>query len=363
MNKWLFASLLLLSSSILAQDREEQLVITAAIPDTTAGTLFVTGLAFGEGDLTVFLGDTEIAIQDQGDGWLEVAIPEDFVDGSYLLMVFRGQEPQEYDLFHVAFYTAPPPPETQASPGLRGTRGPRGPTGSAGPPGPTGTPGTPGPRGLHGEAGLMGPQGAKGPSGSSTLLGQSCPEGQAIRGLNSNGALLCIPVVAQIASPIATPSAALQERQPETCPKDDAWNGDFPADFGTEALILGTYPETVSGLVEGHFQDLTDQEVFSLEVREASKGFCFAADKDVVATLVLDTHGSEGGQICACWSSQGGECDLSRLACSHSTLTVELATVCGQEDSGFLDIRVRPRDENRTATCTSWGVRWSVQED
>ncbi len=360
MNKWLLAALLLLSSSILAQDQEGQLVITAAIPDTSARTLFVTGLAFGEGQLSAYLGDAEIAIQDRGDGWLEIAIPDDYVDGSYLLMVFRGEKPEEYDLFHVALYTAPPPPKTQGGPGLRGQRGPQGSTGPVGPAGPQGAQGEPGPRGLHGEAGLMGPQGTKGPSGSS-LLGQSCPEGQALRGLNSNGELLCISLGVQIAAPTTSTSSSPQEAPLESCPTDGAWNGDFPADFGAETLILGTYPESESGLVEGHFRDETDQEVFSLEVREASKGFCFAADKDVVARLVLDTFGGNSAQICACWSSTGGECDLSRLACGDAELTVRLATVCGQEDAGFLDVRLRPLTKNQA--CESWGVRWSIRED
>jgi hypothetical protein len=51
--------------------------------------------------------------------------------------------------------------------------------------------GAPGPAGEQGPQGVVGPQGEQGPPGDLSLAGQSCPDGEALTGFDSDGHIVC----------------------------------------------------------------------------------------------------------------------------------------------------------------------------
>lgn len=73
--------------------------------------------------------------------------------------------------------------------GIAGNRGEKGERGEVGPQGPAGPAGAMGPQGVAGPAGAMGPQGPAGKGLAS--VGTTCPDGQYVKGFNSNGNLIC----------------------------------------------------------------------------------------------------------------------------------------------------------------------------
>lgn len=96
--------------------------------------------------------------------------------------------------------TGPAGPQGEPGPaGAAGPQGPEGPAGSAGavgPAGPQGPVGAQGPQGAQGNSGPAGPQGPSGPQGpqgaaGSGVIATTCPSGQAVRQINSNGTVVC----------------------------------------------------------------------------------------------------------------------------------------------------------------------------
>jgi hypothetical protein len=100
-------------------------------------------------------------------------------------------------------------PGPQGPPGPPGPAGPLGPQGEPGPQGPQGATGPQGPAGAQGPAGPAGPQGPKGDNGIQGPIGPqgpvgppgvlpsvSCPTGQALQAINTDGTAICVSLSA-----------------------------------------------------------------------------------------------------------------------------------------------------------------------
>jgi hypothetical protein len=129
-----FALVLLSFSPAFAQ----QLVIKSAIPDHSAGTLFISGENFGSAPV-VEINGLDSPILSASPQLLLVQVPESVVaqPGSYLLTVIRGKRAIERDVFNFTIGAVGPKGE-QGPEGQRGERGDIGPAGAVGPAGPAG---------------------------------------------------------------------------------------------------------------------------------------------------------------------------------------------------------------------------------
>ena len=95
----------------------------------------------------------------------------------------------------------------KGAPGNQGSSGVVGPAGAVGDSGSTGAKGEQGivgPPGQPGSAGPAGQPGPPGPTGALELEGKVCPAGSAVAGFSLDGALLCVPVVVAIPTPLPT---------------------------------------------------------------------------------------------------------------------------------------------------------------
>jgi hypothetical protein len=330
---------------------EPQLVVTRAHADHDNGILVIEGLAFGDGEPSVLLGTEELEIQWADSNRIEAVLPRDLGDGTHLLMVFRGQEVNEYDVFHVAVTTHPEAVSPAAEASGRGERGQPGPTGPSGP---------------------VGPQGPAGPSGLSALAGQRCPAGSLLVGFSATGGLECETLAApQVVEMPSAEAADVLAAPAVGCLEVDtsAPSGDFAAEGG--ALVLASWPAAPEGLVEGRLQGREDLDRFAIVAREGRfGGLCLSdrADDPLRAALNFRSPGEgTSATLCACWS--GAEsCDRSRELCVTSvdgaevSLAIAAAMRCRQRDELVLDVSVRPLSPRLLPSCGAWQVGWSISE-
>jgi hypothetical protein len=119
----------------------QQLVIKSAVPDLTAGTLFISGQNFGSSP-TVEVNGIASEVLSASPELLLVQLPASAVaqPGSYLLAITQGNAPKDRDVFAVTIGAVGPKGE-QGPQGLQGVNGEPGRVGPAGLPGPKGDPG------------------------------------------------------------------------------------------------------------------------------------------------------------------------------------------------------------------------------
>lgn len=129
-----------------------------------AGSVLVIRGDFDWKNLTVWVGDTQLAIATLSSAEIVALLPPTIAPGNYPLVVARGPGAGQYDSLSISVghdpVAGPPGPR-----GPMGPQGPMGPPGPAGPQGPQGEPGPMGPAGPQGPAGPAGPQGVPGVSG------------------------------------------------------------------------------------------------------------------------------------------------------------------------------------------------------
>jgi hypothetical protein len=125
----------------------QQLVIHSAVPDTSAGTLFISGQNFGATP-TVEINAIPVVARSSSSELLLVDVPASVLaqPGSYLLSVRRGKRDTDRDVFAVTIGAVGP----KGDPGPQGERGLQGPVGADGPRGPEGPAGPQGERGPQG---------------------------------------------------------------------------------------------------------------------------------------------------------------------------------------------------------------------
>lgn len=371
-----FLTLVLGLTPLVAQDEEleliaapeeaPQLVVLHARADVATGILEIEGLAFGEDLPTVLLGAEELEVTWAEDGRIEAVLPLEVLEGTYLLMVFRGQEVNEYDVFHLAIASPPPPVVAPSDRGARGESGPAGPAGAVGPMGPAG------------------PAGVAGPAGLGVVPGARCPAGSMLVGFGLDGSLECealaltaalAPPPTQSAPSPAPPVASLTAEGAEAtgeCLVADASapDEDFPGSEGA-ALVLASFPATSSGTIEGHLQHRDDTDSFALFASESRVGgWCWndSNDDPVRAELTFRAPGNgTSATLCGCWSL-GERCDRSRQLCVTSidgapvTLAISAEMRCRTRDELVLDLEVTPLSRRLLPSCSPWSLEWSLSE-
>jgi hypothetical protein len=139
-----FLILLLSCSAAFAQ----QLVIRSAVPDSTAGTLFIAGQNFGASP-TVEIDAIPVVVRSSSPELLLVDVPASVLaqPGSYLLSVRKGKRDVDRDVFAVTIGAVGPKGDSGLQ-GERGLQGPAGADGARGPEGPAGSQGERGPQGF-----------------------------------------------------------------------------------------------------------------------------------------------------------------------------------------------------------------------
>jgi hypothetical protein len=237
----LLAALAWSGDQVFASDNEALRIIEARVEIET-GLLQIVGESFVEGDdggVVVTLSDEPLTIVSLTDSEIVAELPAGVEAGTYRLAVVRDASLLG-DRMDLTIGTAGP----QGTEGEPGPQGPAGAPGVPGPPGQKGDPGTKGdpgpqgPKGLNwrgawdpasayrandgvrhqgtawialrestgvvpaegvdwtlaaadGEKGLPGEQGPPGLPGASVPGNQACPPGQALRGLDVAGAIVC----------------------------------------------------------------------------------------------------------------------------------------------------------------------------
>lgn len=364
-------ALALLANPLLAQEEsaepavgEAQLAITSARADFDRGLLVIDGIAFGDSLAawpTVMLGSTELEVLTAAEDRVEAILPDETLDGSYLLMVFRGQEVWEYDIFSVAI-TAP---RAEREPAAVVGRG------EPGAPAPIGPPGPAGPAGVRGP---VGPPGPAGPSGVAALAGRRCDPGQAMVGFDADGSLLCetlAPLAAAVLpSSLEAASSPSLLAAPVCAEVDPSAPGDDFAGLDGGTLIVATWPSAESGALEGRLQSREDLDSFAISARERALGLCWRDRQDAPLRAALSFTSPGAGTsatLCACWS--GAErCDRSRQVCATSidgapaSLSLAAAMLCRQRDDLLLDLQVAPLSTRLHPSCRPWQLSWTIEE-
>lgn len=176
-----------IAASEPSQDR--QLVIYSATPNRVSATITVRGANF-DNVVLVQLEGAPMTVLSANSSEIVMQLPQAVPDGSYLLLVAKGNRAVDRDVFAVTVTTPQPGPAGPAGPagatgpagetgpaGATGATGPAGPQGPAGPTGPTGAAGADGKDGATGPQGPAGPQGPKGDTGATGAQGPMGPQG------------------------------------------------------------------------------------------------------------------------------------------------------------------------------------------
>jgi hypothetical protein len=168
----------------LAKGKKKQLLIKAVYVDVENNELRIWGENFdNKKPPVVTLGDDELTVLDNSADEIVAELPEDVLEGDYLLTVKTDKKSQQFDSYGLTIGAVGPegpqgevgpqgdpgPPGADGAPGPAGADGDPGPQGSTGPTGatgPQGTQGDPGPQGPKGDKGDTGDQGPQGPPGS-----------------------------------------------------------------------------------------------------------------------------------------------------------------------------------------------------
>ena len=183
------ATVITLSSTaaVYAQPADKQVVIYSATVNRVSETLTIRGANFGNLAPLVQLEDNTLTVLSSNPNHIVAHVPAAVPDGTYLLLVVKGNgnKSGDRDVFNVTITTPVPGPSGPAgpagvtgAPGPRGNDGPAGPAGPPGPAGPQGRDGAIGPMGPAGAAGAMGPAGPVGPAGAVGPQGPAGPQGR-----------------------------------------------------------------------------------------------------------------------------------------------------------------------------------------
>lgn len=125
------------------KDPPPQLVVTSAIADFEAMPCLLTlrGRKFGDDELRVLLGETELVVSAHADTWALAEFDCATEPGDYLLAAWRGPSNTDRDILSLTLgAVGPVGPEGPVGPqGEVGPLGPEGPVGPAGPPGVSGS--------------------------------------------------------------------------------------------------------------------------------------------------------------------------------------------------------------------------------
>ncbi|MCB9728604.1 MAG: hypothetical protein H6746_09015 [Deltaproteobacteria bacterium] len=157
----------------------------------------------------------------------------------------------------------------------------------------------------------------------------------------------------------------------------DTSNGglDFPNLWSTTIPQLGSYPGNKSGVVKGRLNPQGDSDWWTLFATEDSFDFCaFSDDAPIVARITFTSPGAElWYDVCACWSSADtfcGQTSGGAASCVTSkdgapvVLTVDMRATCDlfNDDSGYLDVQVRPNYAPLDYGCGDWTATWQISE-
>lgn len=143
-------------------------VIKEVFVDLEEGRMHILGDEFDDPEVRLGSDRNRLQVLEERDDVLVVKLPDDIVQGSYVLKVEnKKNKSTTFDLTIAA----------AGGDGSGGEQGPPGPQGEQGPAGPQGEPGAPGPQGDQGPAGSQGDQGPPGPQGEQGPAGSPGAQG------------------------------------------------------------------------------------------------------------------------------------------------------------------------------------------
>ncbi len=156
----------------------------------------------------------------------------------------------------------------------------------------------------------------------------------------------------------------------------DSSNGDVDFPDSWFGPILAGYPPApdtyyTSGTVSGKILPEGDSDWFSISAAEELWDWCLTDDQDqpVEASIQITPPSGEWYTVCACFSSAGGQCDLSGTVCTTAqgsasdTVSLQMDMNCGSDDEGYLDIEVSPDLASLDLSCSEYTVTWEVWEN
>ena len=123
------------------KDPPPQLVVTSVVTSLDAAPCLLTlrGRNFGDDELQLRLGETDLFVLDHADDWALAELDCGLEAGDYLLAAWRGPSHADRDVLSLTIgAVGPTGPQGPAGPvGPEGAMGPEGPLGPEGPPGPS----------------------------------------------------------------------------------------------------------------------------------------------------------------------------------------------------------------------------------
>ena len=148
-------------------------------------------------------------------------------------------------------------------------------------------------------------------------------------------------------------------------------NNDYPNSWSTAIPIEGNYPGNKSGTLYGKLLPQGDHDWWTIAATEDLSDFCItdSQDEDIKGKVVFNSPGNGlWYEVCACWSSATGFCAKSGQKCATSvnggtvTVQVNMDMNCGSDDSGYLDVEIRPDSPTLDKSCSNWTAAWSIFE-
>jgi hypothetical protein len=160
---------------------------------------------------------------------------------------------------------------------------------------------------------------------------------------------------------------------------DEGFTGDYSnggLDFKDTwpGSTLSSYPSVANGTVFGHIIPQGDNDWWSVYAVEDNSDGCFwpwDSDNPIKAEIQFTSPCPATGCawyiVCACWSSATEKCGLSDEVCETSVgtnvnITVNMTMDCGNSDSGYLDVEVKPHTTTLDYHCADWIALWAISE-
>jgi hypothetical protein len=127
---------------------------------------------------------------------------------------------------------------------------------------------------------------------------------------------------------------------------------------------------SMSGTVFGHLIPQGDVDWWSVFAQENLSDTCGwpFSDAPIKAEIQFTSPPGEWYIICACWSSGFEKCGKSENVCKTSkgtnvNITLEMDMECGESDTGYLDVEVKPHTSSLDYHCADWIATWAISEN
>jgi hypothetical protein len=163
--------------------------------------------------------------------------------------------------------------------------------------------------------------------------------------------------------------------------RDDDCDGDIDEDLDGDPVlgdgedlpdewdgpIIAAYPDIAVASFEGRIASGGDADWFAVQATEDLIDVCTddPGDEPIKGTATVTAPAGVALELCACWSSDEVECELSERVCvnvpagSSRSVETRMAMTCGAPDVGLLDMSVTGRGGT---SCEPYTLDFRIRE-